>query len=108
MDVNFIDVTGKEMIRTFYVKRDNEESRLSSNTNNVITKIFEWFLDNYQKEEQILRNGSNYVFQNVDVLNIHFHKIDLKRGSSYINSPQLIKNKHTAINSKNIKDNRCI
>ena len=43
MDVNFIDVTGKEMIRTFYVKRDNEESRLSSNTNNVITKIFEWF-----------------------------------------------------------------
>ena len=106
MDVNFINVRGKEIIRTFSVKLDNEESRLSINTKNVITKIFEWFLDNYQKEEQILRNESNYVFESVDVLNIHFHKIDLKRGSLIINSPELIKNKHTAINSKNIKDNR--
>ena len=51
--------TDKEKTRSFYVRSDNVEIRLSTNTNDVIAKIFESFLNNYQKEEQILRNGSN-------------------------------------------------
>ena len=87
MGVKFINVTGEENTRTFYVKSDKEEIRFSSNTNNVITKLFNTFLNNYQNEEQILRNGRN-IFESVDVLNVDLHKIDLKRGSSYINFPK--------------------
>ena len=83
----------KKKIRTFYVRSDNEEIRLGNDTNDIITKIYKSTLNNYQNEEQILRNGSNYIFESVDILNIHFHKIDLSRGSSYIESPQRISSK---------------
>ena len=108
MGVNFINITGEENTRTFYVKSDNEEIRLSSNTNTVAKKLFNTFLNNHQNEEQILRNESYSICESVDVLNIHFHKIDLKRGSSYINSSKWIKNKGAPINPKNTKDNRCL
>ena len=38
---------------------------------------------------------------------IHFHKIDLNRGSSYIPSPGWLKNKGATINPQNTKDNYC-
>ena len=36
-------------------------------------------LSKYQNEEKILRNGSNFAFQSVNLLNYHIHKIDLKK-----------------------------
>ena len=68
--------------------------------------ILKSFLSNYQKEEQILRNGSNYTFESVDILGIHLHDIKLKRGKSYIKSPEWISYKKATINPKN-KDNKC-
>ena len=64
------------------------------------------FLNNYQKEEIILRNGSNFVFESVDLLSYHIHKTSLKRGKSYIKSPEWVINKRATINPKN-KDNKC-
>ena len=32
------------------------------------------FLDNYQKEEQIMRGGSNFIFESVELLNYNLHK----------------------------------
>ena len=54
----------------------------------------------------ILRNGSNFVFESVDLLSYHIHKTNLKRGKSYIKSPEWILNKRATINPKN-KDNKC-
>ena len=69
----------------------------------LLMNFLNLFLSNYQKEEQILRNGGNYIFESVDVLNIHFYKIDLKRGKSYIKSPEWIQNKKATINPKILK-----
>ena len=102
--VNFICITNKEKTRTFYVKSDNKEIRLGNGTSNIINELIKSFLSNYQKEEQKLRKGSNYTFESVDILGIHFHNIKLKRGSSYIDSPTWIKSEKTTINSKNTKD----
>ena len=82
MGVNFMCITDKSKTRTFYVKSDNKEIRLGNGTSNIINEVIKFFLSNYQKKEQILRNGSNYTFENVDILDIHFHYIKLKRGSS--------------------------
>ena len=65
-----------------------------------------FFLNNYQKEEIVLRNGSNFVFESVDLLSYHIHKTSLKRGKSYIKSPEWVLNKRATINPKN-KDNNC-
>ena len=86
--VNFININDKEITRTFYVRSDNEEIMLGNDTSDIINKILESLLNNYQKQEQILRGGSDYIFESVDILGIHFCNIKLKRGKSYIESPK--------------------
>ena len=51
--------------------------------------------------------GSDFVFDCVHLLYYQCHKINLNRGGSYIDSPDLIKNQKAAINSINKKDNKC-
>ena len=106
MGVSFISSNDTGEIRTFYVYSDNEEIRSGNETVEIINKLFESFLNNYQKEEKILRNGSNFVFESVKILYYHIYKINLKRGKSYIKSPEWILNKRATINPKN-KDNKC-
>ena len=84
---------------------DNEEIRSGNETDDIIKGLLNSFLNNYQKEEIILRNGSNFVFESVDLLSYHIHKTSLKRGSSYVKSPEWILNKKATINPKN-EDNR--
>ena len=107
MGVNFISINDKEKTRTFHVNIDKAEIRLGTDTSEVINELFKSFLSNYQKEEQILRNSSNYVFKSVDLLDIYIHNIKLKRGKSYIKSPEWISSKKATINPKNTKDNKC-
>ena len=51
--------------------------------------------------------GSNYVFERVELLEYHFHKISLNRGGLYIPSPEWIKNKKASINPFNENDKVC-
>ena len=104
MGVNFISTNDTGEIRIVYVNRDNEVIWLGNETYNIINRLIESFLSKYQNEEKILRNGSNFIFESVNLLTYHIHKIDLKRGKSYIKSPEWILNKRTTINPKN-KDN---
>ena len=53
-----------------------------------------------------MREGSNFVFESVDLLYYSLHKISLNRGGSYIDSPDWIKNKKATINPKS-KYNKC-
>ena len=54
----------------------------------TIKGLINSFLNNYQKEEIVLRNRSNFVFESVDLLPYHLHKISLRRGRSYIKPPK--------------------
>ena len=105
MAVTFIYANDTGEIRTFYVQSDNEEIRLGNETPGIISKLIKSFLSNYQEEEKILRSGSNFVFESVDLLAVNIHKTDLKRGKSYIKSSKWILNKRATINPKN-KDNK--
>ena len=104
MGINFLSTNDTGEIRTFYVPSDNEEIRLGNETPEIITEVIKSFLSSYQKEENILRNGSNLVFDSVDLLAVHIHKINLKRGKSYIKSSNWLLHKRATINPKN-KDN---
>ena len=106
MGVNFISSNDTREIRTFYVNSDNEETRSGNETVEIINKLFESLLNNYQKEEIILRNESYFVFESLEILYYHIHKTNLKRGKSYIKSPDWLLYKRVTINPKN-KDNKC-
>ena len=62
MHVNFISSNDTGEIRTIYVWSDNKEIRSSNETYDIIKGFLNSFLTNYQKEEAILRNRSNFVF----------------------------------------------
>ena len=103
--VNFISTNNTGEIRTFYVKSDNEEIILGNETTDIINSLLKSFLSKYQEEQKILRSGSNFVFESINLLHVNIHKIDLKRRKSYIKSPERTLNKRATINPKN-KDNK--
>ena len=80
---------------------------LGYETDDIIINFFESFLNNYQKEEQIMRGASDFVFESVELLDYKLHKIKLQRGGSYIKSPKWIRDKSVTINPKNKRDSNC-
>ena len=53
-----------------------------------------------------MRNGSNFVSENVDLLSYHIHKTNLRRRKSYVKSSEWLINKRATTNPKN-KGNKC-
>ena len=105
--INFSNLTDKEKNHISYIKIRNTEILPGDNTNEIVKELTASLFDNYQDQLLILRNSSNYIFDSIDVLGIHFQKTDLKRGNSYIKSPEWIKSKGATINPQNTKDNYC-
>ena len=68
MRVNFISFKDTGETRTIYVRSDNEEIRLGNETDDIIKEFFNSFLNNYQEEEIILKKGSGFIFESVDLL----------------------------------------
>ena len=106
MNVNFVSSNDTGEIPTIFLWSDNEEIRLGNETNDIVKRHINSFLNNYQKEEIILRNRTNFVFESVDLLSYHIHKTSLERGNSYIKSSEWLINKRATINPKN-KNHKC-
>ena len=53
-----------------------------------------------------MRRASDFIFESVEELEYHLHKISLKRSKSHIESPKWLMNKGAAINPKK-KDDKC-
>ena len=90
--VNFISSKDTEETRTIYVWSDNENIMWGNETDNIIKELFEYFLGNYQKVEQRIR-GSDFVFEGVEIIDYKLHKVSLKRGGSYTEYHEWLKNK---------------
>ena len=54
-----------------------------------------------------MRGGSSFTFESVELMDYKIHETNLKRGGSYIESPEWLKNKGATINPKNKKDDKC-
>ena len=78
---------------------------MGNETDDIIDELIKSFLQRYQKSlEKSMKKGSDFIFNSVDLLCYHLHKISLKRGGSYIDSPKWLKNKGATINPKNEED----
>ena len=87
-----------------HTKSHNTEILLGNKTDKIIEELFESLLKNYQKDLEESIRRSKFVFDSVDLLHYHFHKISLYRDGSYIDSPEWLKNKKRTINLKNNDD----
>ena len=107
MRVNFTSSKDTGETRTIYVWSDNVKIMWGSDTANIIKELFESFLNNYQKEEQIIK-GSDFNFESVDLIDYKLHRVRLRRGGSYIKSPEWLLHKGATINPKNKNDDECL
>ena len=107
MQITFISSLGTGEFRIMHSKSDNAEIMSGIETDDIINELFESFLTRYQERlETKMREGSNFVFESVNLLYYSLHKISLNRGRSCEGSPSWIKNKKATINPKS-KDHKC-
>ena len=79
---------------------------IGSETDKIIEELFESLFQKYHEGLEESMKGSNFMSDSVDLLYYHLQKASLKRtGSSYIDSPEWLKNKKATINPKNNDDN---
>ena len=104
--INFISSRSFIESRDMYSKSDHFEIMMGTNTNEIIRNIFNSLLRRYQGGLQESMRGSDFVFDYVESLNYIFHKVDLKRSGSYIETPDWTKKKKATINVEN-DDDKC-
>ena len=100
MQINFIFSKDSEEIRTMHTKSHNIEIIMGSETNDIIEELRESLLQKYQEGLEESMRRSDFVCNSIDLLYYHIQKIGLKRGGSYIDSPEWLKNKKARINPK--------
>ena len=92
-EISFISLKpGSDETRVIHTKSDNEEIMNGSDTNEIIERLFESFLQKCEENLQDKMKGSEFEFDGVDFLYYDFDKISINRGGSYIDSPKWIKN----------------
>ena len=108
MRIIFVSSLDTNEIHTIHTKSDNVEIMSITETNEAINELFNSSLRRYQEKLETKMKESGYIFERVDLLEYHLYKISLNRGSSYIISPEWLKNIGATINPKNISDNEYI
>ena len=91
---NCISSKDFEEIRFIYSPSNNVEILMGSETDDIINELFESLLQRFPEVRETSNNkGSEFIHESVGLLYYCFHKIDLKRGESYVDSPEWLKNK---------------
>ena len=103
MRIIFVSFTDANETREMYLKSDNVKIMIGIETEDITNELFNTFNKRYQEGLETKLRGSSFTFERIDSLEYHFHKISLNRGSSYIKSPEWIKNKGVTINPKKLK-----
>ena len=105
---NFIFVKDFEDTQTIFSASIQVEIFMGSDTENIIDTLFNTILNRIQEAmETSNERGSGFTHDSVGLLYYHFQRIDIRRGESYIVSPDWIASKKATINPKNEKDNKC-
>ena len=88
---------------------DNIELRSTDDAKERTSKLFNSLTKRYQETLENKMEGSSFVFDCVNFLDIKFQQIHLIRGSSYIKSPKWIQSKKATTNpqNKDEKDDKC-
>ena len=107
MRIIFISFIDKNETQVMHTKSDNVEIMNGTDTSDAINKLINSFMKRYQEGLETKLKGSSYIFERIDLLEYHLHKIRLNRGSSYTKSLEWLHNKGVTINTKNTKNNNC-
>ena len=86
MGINMVHISEQRRI-THFSKSGNVICLPSSDTNEIINQLLTSLYEKYEQDLTISHASSSFSYESVEELNIHFNKIDLKRGASFIETP---------------------
>ena len=107
MRIIFVSFIDANETRVMHTKRDDIKIMSGIKTSDAINELLSSFSRRYQEGLETKMKGSIFIFERIDLLRYHLHKISLNRGGSYIDSPTWTKNKGVTINPRNTKSNNC-
>ena len=87
-----------------HVFSDNVIIRPTDNTNEITTELYNSLMNRYQETLENKLEGSSFVYDYVNFLDIKFNQVDLIRGGTQIKEDKWITNKKATINPKKDKD----
>ena len=102
----FISSINNDEEHVMHSKSDNIEIMINDDADEVIEELFKSLKNRYQNDLESMK-GSEFDFDYVHLLCYKCHKINPNHSGSYIDFPDWIKNKKTAINPINKNDNKC-
>ena len=105
--VNFVFSKHNDEKRVMHPKYVNIEILIDDKPEEVIKKCFHSLLSRYQIGLYTSMRDSNFIFDCVHLLYYKFHKINVKRGGSYIDSLDWTSSKKATINPISKKENKC-
>ena len=92
MRIIFVSFIDSNETRVMHTKSDNTTIMSGIETDDGNNELFDTFRRRYQEGLETKMKGSSFIFERINLLEYHLHKISLNRGSSYIKSPEWIKN----------------
>ena len=104
--INFTSSKDAEEEHLMYSRSDDIKFTSYNDANEVVDELFESLRSRYHGNLETSMRGSDFIFDSVQVMYCKCHKVNFKRGGSYIDSPDWIKKKKTTINPKNT-DGKC-
>ena len=107
MRIIFISFIDRNKTQAMHTESDNVEIMNGTDTSDAINNLINSFMKRYQEGLETKMKGSSYIYERINLLEYHLHKISLNRANSYIDSPKWLKNKKVTIYPKNTNDNNC-
>ena len=77
--------------KTHFSRSDNVTCLPSSDTNEILNQLLTSLYEKYGQDLTTSHASSSFSYESVEELNIHFNKVDLRRGASYIETPKWLK-----------------
>ena len=91
--INFISSKDTEEERVMHSTSVNIKFTPYNNENEVVNELFDLLRLKYQDNLNTSMRGSDFIFDSVQPMYYKCHKVNYKRGGSYIDSQNCIKNK---------------
>ena len=82
MRIIFVSFIDTNETRVMHTKSDNIEIMSGIETSDAVNELFNSFFKRYQERLETKIKGSSFIFERIDLLEYHLHKISLNRGIS--------------------------
>ena len=102
--ISFISSKDTEKQHVIHSTSNNIKFSPYTDANEVDNELFESFRSKYPDNLETSVTRTDFIFDSVQLMHYKCHKVRFKRGGSYIDSLDWIKNKKATINPKNEDD----